>query len=161
MFKNVYHYLVLLFQEIQPSCMYMYVCMYVYIYIYICIYMCIYIYIYIHIYVCIHIYTYIGLNTNCSIQHILLFVDRRWARSRCWRRTTTARGTRKGTNGASSNEVTANCVFLDRGNLFPQSVKNHYFCSGPISVDPICPQPRYHGQAYCAVADAEVYRRCN
>ena len=24
--------------------------------------------------------------------------------------------------------------------LFPQSVKIHYFCSGPISVDPICPQ---------------------
>ena len=30
----------------------------------------------------------------------------------------------------------------DRAYLFPQSVKNHYFCSGPISVDPICPQPR-------------------
>ena len=27
-----------------------------------------------------------------------------------------------------------------RAYLFPQSVKNHYFCSGPISVDPICPQ---------------------
>ena len=26
--------------------------------------------------------------------------------------------------------------------LFPQSVKNHYFCSDPIRVDPICPQPR-------------------
>ena len=29
--------------------------------------------------------------------------------------------------------------------LFPQSVKTHYFCSDPsdpISVDPICPQPR-------------------
>ena len=25
--------------------------------------------------------------------------------------------------------------------LFPQSVKNVCFCSGPISVDPICPQP--------------------
>ena len=25
--------------------------------------------------------------------------------------------------------------------LFLQSVKNSYFCSGPISVDPICPQP--------------------
>ena len=28
-----------------------------------------------------------------------------------------------------------------RAHLFPQSVKNGYFCSGPISVDPICPQP--------------------
>ena len=25
--------------------------------------------------------------------------------------------------------------------LFLQSVKMHYFCSGPIGVDPICPQP--------------------
>ena len=30
-----------------------------------------------------------------------------------------------------------------RAYLFPQSVKIHYFCSGPFSVDPICPQPRY------------------
>ena len=28
-----------------------------------------------------------------------------------------------------------------RAYLFPQSVKNHDFCSGPISVDPICLQP--------------------
>ena len=27
---------------------------------------------------------------------------------------------------------------------FFQSVKIHYFCSGPISVDPICPQPNVH-----------------
>ena len=27
--------------------------------------------------------------------------------------------------------------------LFPQSVKVRYFCSGPISVDPICPEPKY------------------
>ena len=26
--------------------------------------------------------------------------------------------------------------------LFPQSVKIPYFCSDPISVEPICPQPR-------------------
>ena len=26
--------------------------------------------------------------------------------------------------------------------LFPPSVKVHYLCSGPISVDPICPQPQ-------------------
>ena len=28
-----------------------------------------------------------------------------------------------------------------RAYLFPQSVKSHYFCSGPISADPIRPQP--------------------
>ena len=30
--------------------------------------------------------------------------------------------------------------------LLPQSVKNRYFCSGPFSVDPICPQPKVGGQ---------------
>ena len=59
------------------------------------------------------------------------------------------------------NEVTtANCMFFDRGTfwvfpftyflyhpnsarayLFPQPIKIHYFCSGPASVDPMCPQP--------------------
>ena len=29
-----------------------------------------------------------------------------------------------------------------RAYLFLQSVKMNYFCSGPISVDPICPQPK-------------------
>ena len=66
---------------------------------------------------------------------------------------------RKGANGVSTNGVTANFVFFDRGTfgvlpltyfhlpksarayLFPQSVKRHYFCSGTISLDPICPQP--------------------
>ena len=70
-------------------------------------------------------------------------------------------GTWRGTNGISTNGVTAFCLFFDRGTfwvlpltyfylpqsaracLFPQSVKFHYFCSGPISVDPICPQPRH------------------
>ena len=40
---------------------------------------------------------------------------------------------RKGTNGVSTNGVTANFILVDRGNL--------YFCSDPISADPICPQP--------------------
>ena len=69
--------------------------------------------------------------------------------------------TRKGTYGVSTHGVTANFMFLDRvtfwvlpltyvclpksarANLFPQSVKIHYFCSSPISVDPICPQPKH------------------
>ena len=58
---------------------------------------------------------------------------------------------RKGTNGVSTNGVTANLISFDRGTfwvlpltyfylpksarayLFPQSARNkHYFCSGPI-----------------------------
>ena len=31
--------------------------------------------------------------------------------------------------------------------FFPQSVKKHYFCRDPISVDPICPQAM-HVQSY-------------
>ena len=59
-------------------------------------------------------------------------------------------------NGVSTNGVTANLAFFGRGTFwvplcqhlsfvcvpFPQSVKIHYFCSNPISVDPICPHPR-------------------
>ena len=30
-----------------------------------------------------------------------------------------------------------------RAYLCPQYVKIHYFCSGPVSVDPIRPQPTY------------------
>ena len=55
--------------------------------------------------------------------------------------------------------VTANFMFFDKGTFwvllsiyfylpevpgrtfFHQSVEIHYFCSGPISVDPVCPQP--------------------
>ena len=71
--------------------------------------------------------------------------------------------TREGTNGVSTNWVTAHFMLLDRGtcwantpvnlmlyspksaraHLFPQSVKIYYFCSGPISVEPICPQPKH------------------
>ena len=67
----------------------------------------------------------------------------------------------KGTNGLGTHGVTANFVLFDRGTfwalpcasfylpksarayLFSRSVKIHYLCcSGPISVDPICQQPR-------------------
>ena len=62
----------------------------------------------------------------------------------------------KGSNGVSTNGVAANFTFFDRGTfwvllftyvylpksarayLFPQPIEIHYFCSGPISVDPIC-----------------------
>ena len=68
-------------------------------------------------------------------------------------------GVRKGTNRVSTNGATAIVMVFDGGTfgvlpltncyipksarayLFPQSVKMYYFCSGPISVDPICPQP--------------------
>ena len=69
---------------------------------------------------------------------------------------------RRGTNGIGTNGVTANLLFFDRGafwvlpltyfylpksarahaHLFRQSVKMCCFCSRPISVVPICPQPR-------------------
>ena len=70
------------------------------------------------------------------------------------------RNIRKGTNGVSTNGVTANFMFFDRGTfwvlpltyfylpksarayLFPQSVKIHCFCSGPVSVDPIFTLPQ-------------------
>ena len=66
---------------------------------------------------------------------------------------------RKGTNGVGTNGVAANFILFGRGTfwelpltyfylpksarpyLFSPPVKTHYFCSGPISVDPICPQP--------------------
>ena len=68
-------------------------------------------------------------------------------------------GVRKGTNGISTNRVTSNFMFFDRdflgtpinlllssqkwqGVFFSQAVKIHYFCSGPMGVDPIRPQPR-------------------
>ena len=70
---------------------------------------------------------------------------------------------RRGTNGVSTNGVTAIFMLFDRGTFwvlpltyfylpqsartyfsFYQSVKNRYFRSGPISVDPICPQPKAH-----------------
>ena len=67
---------------------------------------------------------------------------------------------RKGTSGVSSNGITAKFMFFDRGTfwvlpltylyipksarayLFPQSIKHNCFCIVPISVGPICPQPR-------------------
>ena len=67
----------------------------------------------------------------------------------------TANEDQKGTNGVSTNGVTANSMFFDRDFLgtpvnlllssdkyqgVPFSPQN--FCSGPISVDPTCPQPK-------------------
>ena len=64
-------------------------------------------------------------------------------------------GVRRGTNGVSTNGVTATLMFFERGAfwvlpltyfylpksarayLFPQSVKTHYLYSDPISVDHI------------------------
>ena len=75
------------------------------------------------------------------------------------------RAARKGTTGVSTNGVTANFMLFARGTfwvllltflylprsarayLFLQSVKLHYFCSGPISVDPICPHQAARGAA--------------
>ena len=70
------------------------------------------------------------------------------------------RGARKGTDGVSAlmGSLQMSCFLSGtcwvfpltyfyrpkgaRAYLYPQSVKINYFCSGPISVDPICPQPR-------------------
>ena len=68
-------------------------------------------------------------------------------------------GLRKGTNGVSANGVTAIFICLtgtfwilpltnliltfQKCRVFPQSVKNHHFRSGPMRADPICPQPNY------------------
>ena len=60
-------------------------------------------------------------------------------------------GQGKGTNGVSTNRVTAISLFFVTGifllkvpgrAFFLNLSKFIYFCSGPISVDSICPQPR-------------------
>ena len=41
---------------------------------------------------------------------------------------------------------------VDFAYLFPQPVKTRYFCSDPIGVDPICPQPIWgpsHNKPIC------------
>ena len=65
----------------------------------------------------------------------------------------------KGTTGVSTNGVTGFVCLLTEGSFgysrsptftfpkcqgvpFSPSCQIHYFCSGPISVGPICPQPR-------------------
>ena len=55
---------------------------------------------------------------------------------------TSPAGARKGANGVGTNGVTSHFMLFDRGTFrvlpltyFYQSVKTHYFCSGPISVD--------------------------
>ena len=76
-----------------------------------------------------------------------------------WRAYRGQRVLRKGTGGVSTNGVTANLSCFDSGTfcvlpltysylpksdkvyLFPPSIKIPYLCSGPISSDPICPQP--------------------
>ena len=96
--------------------------------------MCMYIYIYTYI------HTYIYLSFSLSIIHIYIYIYIY----------------RNGTNWVSTNGVTADLVFFDglfgcsreptfilcQGVSFFQSVKTQYFCGGPMSVDPICPQPK-------------------
>ena len=80
--------------------------------------------------------------------------------------TTPLFGSRKGTNGVSTNEATANFISFGRwafwvlpltyfylpksgrAYLFPQTCQKSLLLqrSGPISVDPICPQPRLAGR---------------
>ena len=87
---------------------------------------------------------------------VLFCYDAEWRDRSCLGRDKT----RKGTSGVSTNGVTAKSMFFDRGTfwvlpltrfyfpksarayLFPRSVELHDFCSGPMSADPICPQPK-------------------
>ena len=137
--------------------------MYAYIYIYD------YVYIYIYIYICISslslsIYIYIYIYTHSEV--VPKEDQEPMSHQVCFNFCRTVKdmgffGIRKGANGVSTNGATANFMFFDRGTfwvlpltcfylpksarayLFPQSVEIHYFRSGPISVDPICPQPRH------------------
>ena len=93
-------------------------------------------------------------------KHEILKTDRRHAPASIGTYTTSAAqwlpdSRRKGTNGVSTHGVTADFMLFDRGTfwvlplsyfylpqsarayLFPPFVKNHYFCSGPISVESI------------------------
>ena len=84
---------------------------------------------------------------------------------------------RKGTNGISTNGVIVvvcqrdflgtfvNHFYIQRSArvyLFPQSDKMYYYCSGPISVDPICPEPRtaqrVAGASACDVMHGRMVR---
>ena len=121
--------------------------MYIYIYIYI--------YVNTHVYIYIYIYIYLSLSLYIYIYVLFIYIHRyrcppRWARSP--EGSSRPAGCRRGTHGLSTNGVTANLVFLTEGLFgysfqkcqgvpFSQSVEIHYFCSGPVSVDPICPQP--------------------
>ena len=60
-------------------------------------------------------------------------------------------------NGVSTKGVTVIVMYFDRGTFrvlpltyfdLPRSVKSHHLCSGPISVEPICPQPTYEQPYY-------------
>ena len=102
----------------------------------------VYIYVYIHTYIHTYIHIYIYIYTYYVYIYIYIYI---------------------GTNGVSTYGVTANFTSLDRGTvwvrpltnfylpnsarayLFPKADKIRYFCSGPISADPICPQPRLPG----------------
>ena len=130
--------------------MFMCVCVYnVYIYIYILIYIHTYIYIHIHIHIHIHIriHIHIHIHIHTHTIYMCMYVGRLLR-------------PRKGTKWGQ--HFWGHCKFLifDRGTfwvlslayfylpksarayLVPRSVKVHHFCSGPISVDPICPQPK-------------------
>ena len=57
-------------------------------------------------------------------------------------------GARTGTNGVSTNGVTANLMFLTDFLGIPVNLLN--LCGGFMSVDPICPQPNIH-YYYCII----------
>ena len=101
------------------------------------------------------------------LYRILFYFSSRWARRSS--RRTAAPASERGQTGSALMGSLRILVFLTgtlwvlpltyfchpksaRAYLFPQSVKIHQFCSGPISVDPICPQP--NDGSSCRVAHA-------
>ena len=67
----------------------------------------------------------------------------------------------EGFRGTPVNLLVYDICTSDRAHLFPQSVKLSFFCSGPISVEPICPQPSLCARTLaCAVVSHRVMMWC-
>ena len=110
---------------------------------------------YVYIYIYIYIYLSIYLSIKAETVQLVGTADLRALEVTG----ATCEMTRKGTNGVGTDGVTASLQLFDSGTfwvlqltyfylpksarayLFPEYVKMHYFCSGPMNVDPICPQP--------------------
>ena len=99
-------------------------------------------------YIYIYIYIYVG-------EHKIPERELKWALCTVVQRSFTVLGKGDKMGSALMGSHCRFHVFCDRGTfwvlpltyfylrtyLFSQ-VKVHYFCSGPISADPVCPQPR-------------------
>ena len=137
--------------------------MYIYIYIHIHLSLSIYLSIYmslsvslsLYMYVCVYIYIYIHISAGSEQVHGGLHSEPRAEP----RHHVPPGDLGKGQMGSALLGSLRIYCFFDRGTfwvlpltylysakrarayLFPQSVEIRYFCSGPVSVDPVCPQP--------------------